>query len=357
MDRDIPPSMPADQFRTRVVFTAFVVLGLAALFAAAWWLRTLLLITFLAVLLATVLRALAGRVHGWTGMRARWAVLLIALVLVFATGVATALVAPTLADQTRQLLQRLPQIAETLQQRLNQYAWLASIWQQVSSGLSLPAPADAMGQAGRVVSAISEALGYAGLALVGALFFALQPDLYRRGMIRLVPVRRRPAADDLLSELHAVILSWLGAQLMLMIFIGVVVGLGLWMIGVPYALALGTLAGLLEFIPYLGPILSAAVALSVALGADPTLALWTLGLFLIVQQVENNVLQPLVQESAVEIPPVLLMVMLFGMGQLFGMVGVIVATPLLAVLIVVVRKVYVEGMLEADEPPRPPSPT
>jgi predicted PurR-regulated permease PerM len=176
-------------------------------------------------------------------------------------------------------------------------------------------------------------------------------------MIRLVPVRRRPAADDLLSELHAVILSWLGAQLMLMIFIGVVVGLGLWMIGVPYALALGTLAGLLEFIPYLGPILSAAVALSVALGADPTLALWTLGLFLIVQQVENNVLQPLVQESAVEIPPVLLMVMLFGMGQLFGMVGVIVATPLLAVLIVVVRKVYVEGMLEADEPPRPPSPT
>lgn len=169
-------------------------------------------------------------------------------------------------------------------------------------------------------------------------------------------MRHRGFTDKLLGEIDQTILNWLSAQLILMVVIGVVVALGLWAIGVPYALALGLFAGLVEFIPYLGPILSAGIALLVALGTEPKLVLWTLGLFVVVQQLENNVLQPLIQKSQVEIPPVLLIVVLFAMGLLFGVPGVLVATPLLAVAIVVVRRVYVERMLEGRdleaEPPR-----
>ena len=343
------PAVSEDVFHRRAVFAVFVALGLGALFAAAWALRTLLLVTFLAVLLAIVLRSLGEYVHRWTGMRQTFGVFLVAATLVAAFAGAALLIAPTIADQGRQLFERLPTSVSWLQEQVKNYPWLTSLWEQVSSELSLPNPGDTMGQAGRIVGAISGALGYIGLALVGALFLALEPGLYRRGLVRLIPVRHRRFTESLLDDLDRTILSWLGGQLVLMVTIGVVVGLGLWVIGVPYPLALGLFAGLVEFIPYLGPILSAGTAILVALGTDPKLALWTVGLFVVVQQAENNILQPLVQKSSVEIPPVLLIVVLFGMGQLFGVPGVLVATPLLAVLIVAVRRIYVEQILEQPE--------
>ena len=353
----VPPAETGDAFRRRVVFATFVVLGAAALFAAAWALRTLILVTFLAILLAIVLRYLGDMIHRGTGMPPHWGVLLVALVLVLLAVGAGFLIAPTITDQARQLTEKLPAAIQSLQQRVGQIPWLSSLWSQVSSGLSLPDPGDTMGQAGRVLGGISAALGYAGLALVGALFLALDPGLYRRGFVRMVPIRHRAFTESLLDDLERTILSWLGGQLIMMAVIGVTVGIGLWIIGVPYSLALGLFAGLVEFIPYLGPIMSAGVAILVALGTEPQLALWTIGLFIVVQQAENNILQPLIQKSQVEIPPVLLIVVLFGMGQLFGVPGVLVATPLLAVVIVAVRRIYVERLLEGRtesdaEPPR-----
>lgn len=346
-DPDMSRPAPTEAaFRRRVVFTGFVVLGLVALAAAAWALRTLVLMTFLAVILAVLLSEIAHILHRKLGMGRRWAVLLVVAVLALAAGAAAAFLAPTLVDQARQLVQKLPEAASGLQKRLGDHPWLESLWGQVSSGLSLPEPSEAMGHAGRILAGISGSLGYAGLVFGAALFLALEPDLYRRGFVRLVPVRHRAFADDLLDELERTIVSWLGAQLILMAFIGAMVALGLWIIGVPYALALGLLAGLLEFIPYLGPILSSVPAILIALSTDMTTALWTLGLVVGVQQVENNVLQPLVQKSQVDIPPVLLIVVLFGMGALFGVPGILVATPLLAVVMVVVRRIYIERILE-----------
>lgn len=346
---DPPLRRPADsdpEFRGRVIFAGFFVFGLVTLGAALWALRTLVLMTFLAVILAVVLRSLGDLLHRGTGLRRRWAVLAVAAALVLAAIAGGVYVAPILLDQARQLIQRLPGAVDALQKRIGDYPQLPELWEQVVSGLSLPSPNDAVGGAARIIAALTASFGYAGVVLVGALFLAIEPDLYRRGFLRLVPVRHRPFAGELIDELDHVVVSWLGGQLVLMAFIGVLTGLGLWAIGVPYALALGFLAGLLEFVPYLGPILSAMPALIIAIAAGPTVALWTLGLVVGVQQVENNVLQPLVQKSAVDIPPVLLIITLFAMGSLFGIAGILVATPLLAVILVIVRRVYVERVLE-----------
>jgi len=275
-------------------------------------------------------------------------VLLLALIMVGAVVAAGFWLAPTLLEQGRELVRRVPEAARSLQGRLGDQPWLANLWSQLSSGLSLPDPGDAMGQAGRILAALTSAVGYLGLTLVAALYLALEPDLYRRGALRLVPVGHRPFVDGLLTELEHTIRSWLGGQLILMGFIGALTGLGLWAIGIPYALALGILAGLLEFVPYLGPILSAVPVLLIALSTSPTQALWALGLLIAVQQIENNILQPLVQKSAVDIPPVLLVITLFAMGALFGVPGLLVATPLLAIAIVLIRRIYVERVLEAE---------
>jgi predicted PurR-regulated permease PerM len=89
----------------------------------------------------------------------------------------------------------------------------------------------------------------------------------------------------------------------------------------------------------------------IALSESPTTALWTLGLFFVVQQIEGNVLQPMIQQSAVDIPPALLLVFLFAMGQVFGLTGLLVGTPILAVLLVLVRRIYVERILECGTKP------
>lgn len=339
-----------DPSRARIVFACFSFLGLAALLAAAWTLRTLILMTFLALLLAVVLRSLGDLVHRLTGMRRRWAVLAVAALLALAAVGAAVWVAPTLIEQARALANRIPEAVGAVQKRIDETPGLSGVVEQVTSGLSLPSPKDAAGGAAAVIGIFASAFSYVGVALVGALFLAMEPALYRRGAIQLVPVRHRPFAEALIDELDEVILSWLGGQLVLMAFIGVMTGLGLWAIGVPYALALGVLAGLLEFIPYLGPILSAVPALLLAITAGPTVALWTLGLVVGVQQVENNILQPIVQKSAVDIPPTLLIVALFAMGLIFGVAGLLVATPLLAVLMVIVRRVYVQRILEGRSP-------
>ncbi len=151
---DTPPARSKSDFRSRAVFAAFVWLGLAALLVAAWALRTLILVTFLAILLAIVLRFLGELIHRATGLRPHWGVLIVALVLVLLAVGSGLLLAPTIADQARQLVEKLPTAAKSLQERVGNIPWLASLWEQVSSGLSLPDPGDTVGKAGSIVGGI-----------------------------------------------------------------------------------------------------------------------------------------------------------------------------------------------------------
>jgi predicted PurR-regulated permease PerM len=194
------------------------------------------------------------------------------------------------------------------------------------------------------------ALGSIGLVLVLGVYLAADPQLYRRGLVRLVAPDWRERIDGaLLASGHA-LSRWLLGQCVSMLFVGSATAIGLALLGMPLAVTIGVIAGVLAFIPFFGPIASGILAVLLAFMQGPTQALYVAGLCVVIQQIEGNLLMPFVQRWAVDLPAVLGIVAAVIFGLLFGLAGVILATPLMVVLMVLVQKIYVEAVLEAASP-------
>jgi predicted PurR-regulated permease PerM len=168
--------------------------------------------------------------------------------------------------------------------------------------------------------------------------------------MKLVPAGKRSLIGEAMMDSERALRLWLKGQLIAMIIVGVLTGVGLWLLGVPSAMVLGLLAGLLEFIPFAGPIISAIPAILIALAAGPDLALWVALLYVAVQQLEGALVQPLVQQYAVELPGVVLLFALIAFGTVFGAIGVILAAPLAVVTYVLVKRLYVQEALDTPTP-------
>jgi predicted PurR-regulated permease PerM len=188
------------------------------------------------------------------------------------------------------------------------------------------------------------------VVLVAGIYLAAQPRFYATGAVKLVPPAKRQLAIEAMQDSERALRLWLKGQLIAMVAVGLLVGLGLWVLGMPSALALGLLAGILEFIPFAGPILSAVPAVLLALAVSPDLALWVVLLYFAVQQFEGLVLTPLVQQYAVDLPGVVLLFSLLAFGILFGVLGVILAAPLAVVTYVLVKRLYVIETLHTATP-------
>jgi predicted PurR-regulated permease PerM len=189
------------------------------------------------------------------------------------------------------------------------------------------------------------AIGGLILVLFIALYIAINPELYRKGMLHLIPHDARPRAEELTSTLGATLRQWLIARLIAMVVIGVITGVGLALLQVRGAVALGVLAGLLEFVPFFGPIAAAIPAIGIALVDSPEKALWVTILYLLIQQLEGNVVTPLLLKSRLDIPPVLTVLTVAALGVVFGVIGMLIAEPLLAVALVVTKMLYVQDVV------------
>jgi predicted PurR-regulated permease PerM len=205
---------------------------------------------------------------------------------------------------------------------------------------------------GTATSALG-ALANAFLIVVAGLYLAFQPGLYVDGVARLAPAARRGEARQFLSAVGRALRLWLLGQLVSMAVVGILSGLAMWLIGVPSPLALGLIAGLTEFIPILGPILGAVPSILAALAAKPVLALYAAGAFVLIQQIENHLLTPIVQRETVSLPPALTIFATVVAGAVVGLPGVLFATPLAVVAMVAVKLFYVRDALGEDPGPLP----
>ena len=323
-----------------------IVLALTALFFLAWHLRHLLLMLFGAVVVATIFRAMADRIAKWTGWREGIAIGLSITLILGTVAALAALFGSHVGGQVDVLSQKLPDAWKSFEARMG----------DIGLGEQLRRIVDSAGQGGsfasfsRAILSIGSGIAETLVVIVAGIFLATQPRFYSVGAIKLVPPARRALVAEAMDESEGALQLWLKGQLIAMVVVGLLVGFGLWLLGVPSAFALGLLAGLLEFIPFAGPILAAVPAVLLALAVGPDLALWVVLLYFAVQQFEGYVLTPLVQQYAVDLPGVVLLFSLLGFGAIFGTLGVILAAPLSVVSYVLVKRLYVREALGTETP-------
>ncbi len=216
---------------------------------------------------------------------------------------------------------------------------IEDIWER------LPEPQTIFGGAGAVLGTgfgmISNILI---VSLIG-IFLAADPARYRDGLVIFAPISVRPRLREVLDQAGQTLQRWLVGQLALMLIVGVATTVLLLAVGVSFALSLGIIAGVLNFIPFMGPILAFVPIGLAMIGQDLSTAIIALAGYTFIQQMDANVLSPLVQDRVVHLPPALTVAFLLFMGVIFGPIGVALATPLLAALRVLSLELYVGDVL------------
>ncbi len=289
---------------------------------------------------------------------------------------------PTLVDQSQELRTKLPEAVLKLE------GWIAAkqpgildmIDPQDSVATTAPittpdsvaaSPADGRSRllgalthygaslTGLALGVLQSTIAVAGaiiLVLFLSLYVAADPDVYRRGIIALVPVNRRAKVSALLTALSDTLKTWFRTQLIAMLVIGTVTTVALALLGIRGALPLGVIAGIFEFIPNVGPTLSAIPAILMGFADTPHTALIVAGVYWAIQFLENNLLIPYLMKEQLDLPPALTLVTQVVAAYVFGFLGLFVAIPMLAAIVVTVRTLWVEDdALIAPEHPGGPA--
>ena len=321
---------------------AIVSLSIAIAFAA----RALLVI-FAGILLAVLLRALADMLARHARLHPSAALLMVVTLIAGGLVAGAWFLAAEAGRQLQDLGATLTGFLKQFTQWLSRYGWGQELLRAFLDESAASNKADILSKA---IASTLTALSTLVVALFVGVYVAAAPERYRSGVLRLVPGAHRDRAAEVLDDLHQALRGWLVGTLINMTAVGVVTTIGLWLLGVPFALALGLLAFVLEFVPYLGPILSAVPAVLVALSVEPVLAGYTLLFYVAVQQFEEYVLVPYVYQRSVHLAPALTIGAQVVLGSLLGVLGVIFATPLTACATVLVRELYVKDALDKKEP-------
>ena len=359
-------------WRTRDILRALALIaGFYLTLQLLWVGRSIVLLTFLGVLFGVFLSAGVDQLERRRIPRTIGATLLVLAFLGVLGGIA-ALTAPKIGGQLRALRTKLPDAASQIQEWIYQQErgvvqFLEQVAPQEPAGKEAPAQTPAAGAPARpgasLRQGIVEQIGKIGehffaffsstLAVLGglllvvfvAVFVAVDARTYHRGLMHLFPHRMRSEAGEVLSATAATLRRWLLAQAVGMLVIGVVTTLVLLALGVEAAIALGIIAGLLEFIPFAGPILSAVPAVAMAFLDGPQMAVYVVIAYTVIQQVEANLLYPLLIKKGLEIPPVLTIVAQAVMSVVFGFIGLLVAVPMLATAMVPIKMLYVRDVV------------
>jgi predicted PurR-regulated permease PerM len=318
----------------RRVLTVFAI---GALALALWVLADLVLVIFAAVLCSIALRTMTAPIVGVTNMPQPLALALV-VILTLAVGAGLFLqFGGRLVAQTQYLLQEAPAALKTLTAGYNLDALSDSAGGSVVGGIATGLLTFGTSIVGAAASAV--------LIVVGGLYLAGAPEPYKRGFVALFPTRWHEIVSSTLEDSSFALSRWLKAQLISMCVVGVATGAGMWLAGVPSPLALGLIAGGLAFIPYIGPILAAVPALLLASTGGWDLTVAALVVTIAVQQLENNLIMPLVVGRVVELPAAVGLFATVAMGLLFGPLGFILGYPLAIFADVAIRRLYVREAL------------
>jgi predicted PurR-regulated permease PerM len=320
--------------------------ALAVLVVLLWLASTVLLLLFASVLVGVLLFDASARVTRWLPIPRPAALALVVVLALAGLAVGTWLLAPSVAEQARELFKALPDALQRVQEVLQRRGLLDSVAGSLPTPESMASDAASLiGRAGIFFSGMLGALANVVIISVLGIYLALRPAAYVDGIVVLFPLARRGRMREVLGEVGRTLAQWLTGKLLSMLIVGVLTATGLALLQVPLALLLGIVAGLLDFIPYVGPIMAGVPAVLIAFSESPQLALYVVLLFAALQLAEGYLLLPLIERRTVALPPALTISAQVLLGAIFGLAGVALATPIAAVLTVTIAMLYVEDVL------------
>lgn len=328
-------SAPAALKVTAIVFA--VLIGLRFL----WLAHALFIVATLGILLGLTISRAVDYLERFKIRRGIGAPLVLLLLIGLLVGIG-AMVMPSVREQTAQIGDALPKALAEIEHKIGAskaQQWTAQITKELRNATKFLFP---------IISSIFGAIGGLLIVLFISMYVAAEPGLYREGLVHLVPHQHRARAREVFSTLAETLRQWLVARLLAMTAIGLITGIGLALLDVKAAAALGLLAGLLELVPFFGPFVSAIPAVGIAMVDSPQKALMVIGLYTIVQQLEGHLITPLILEKRLAIPPVMTIVSVAAMGMVFGVLGMLIAEPLLAAGLVVTKMLYVQDVVGDD---------
>lgn len=333
--------------RKIVITTAIVVLfvggGVLLIYAINFF-----FLVFAGILFAVMLRAITNWVHDKTSMKKGFALALANLLFFGVIALMVWLIAPTIQTQVEELRETLPESVKNLEEQLGQTQWGERALDEISQNQEsmVPDSQELLNRAGSFFSSTLGILTNLFIIIIVGIFFAANPSSYQKSIVSLFPPRHRTRLWDVLDMSYSTLKWWLFGKLITMAVVGVLTAIGLLALGIPMAMALAVIAFFLDFIPTVGPIIASVPAILIALLDSPMTALYVAILYFVVQSIESYLLAPIIFEKTVSISPVVTLLSLVLFGILIGPMGVILAAPLVAVIQVFVRELYIKDYLE-----------
>jgi predicted PurR-regulated permease PerM len=345
--------------------TAYTVIGLVfALLVGGYFAyrTTSVILAFLLTILLSIILSAPVNYLARRGLPRTWGVLAVIAALAILLWLFGLALVPAVETQSRQFAEAFPTLLEealTLANRLQSFFGLGT-----QIGLD-PESLSSVGREFLTGSTVSTAAGVgltaatvislAVVVFISTIYLVIRPEPWVNGFVSLFPAGWRQRTREVLQILYQTVQRWFLGQLAAMTFIAVFWAISLSLIGVPFALLLGIFSGLISFIPYLGALISVVLPVLLALISDPFSVVWVILAFIIIQQIEGNLLQPIVMSRAVDLHPALVIYAILVMGTLFGLIGVFLAVPLVAVVQVLVRELWVQKMDQMGTDPNPPA--
>lgn len=340
-----------NQFVKRLLIICTIVTLIILAIIGVGYVVDILMLVFAAVLIAIFLRGLADLINERLKISEGGAVLLVSVLLIVILAGSIALLAPSVAEQIRNLRDDLPRSIETVVTYLLQFGWGRAILEHLPKLPSIDeifnylTTTSFLSSVGGFFSTTAGIITNFFITILLAIYFAAEPKTYVHGFTKLFPVEKRPRVLEVLGEIGETLRWWLIGKIGSMLVIGILTWIGLSIIGVPLALTLGLIAGLLSFIPNFGPILSAIPAVLLAFVDNPVTSLYVIALFIGVQLIESNLVTPWIERQTVELPPALTIASQLMLAILIGGLGLVLATPILAVIMVLIQMIYIEDIL------------
>lgn len=337
-----------DRNNTKTIFIALMMLsGFALLVFHA----NFFLLVFAGIFFSVLLNFVSNWIVRKTPLKYGVALFIVLLIITVASYLIILLIGTSIVEQIQEMTQTLPRSLQNLKDQISKTSIGQALFNELPNDLgALLEGRDKV--MSRIVGSFSTTLGAIAnffIIIVTGIFLAATPSIYTKGFIRLFPINFRSRLGEVMCKTQNSLSHWMMAKLISMLIVGIFTAIGLVILGMPMPYALALIAALFSFIPNIGPYLALAPAILIALMQGGNMFIYVIILYFGIQIVESYIITPLIEKKMVQLPPALTLFWMVLLGLLTGILGLIMATPILAALVVIIKELYVKDYLEAEK--------